>query len=100
MAFAGGYGLQLDLSKVPGKGLERNDFTLFSESNSRFLLEVSEQDREDFETQMKNKPCARIGTVTKEERLVINGLSKKMVVDASLAELRRSWKKTFGGESK
>jgi len=100
MAFAGGYGLQLDLSKVPGKGLERNDFTLFSESNSRFLLEVSEQDREDFEAQMKNKPCARIGTVTKEERLVINGLSKKMVVDASLAELRRSWKKTFGGEPK
>ncbi len=38
MAFAGGYGLDLDLSKVPGKELERNDFVLFSESNSRFLI--------------------------------------------------------------
>ncbi len=98
MAFAGGYGLQLNLSQVPGKSLERDDFVLFSESNSRFLLEVSEQDKEDFEAQMKDKPCAQIGKVTKDERLVINGLKTKNVVDASLAELRRSWKKTLGGE--
>ena len=100
MAFAGGYGLNLDLCKVPGKGLERNDFALFSESNSRFLLEVSERDREDFEAKIKDKPFAQIGTVTREERLVINGLGKKMVIDASLEELRRSWKKTFGVETK
>jgi phosphoribosylformylglycinamidine synthase len=100
MAFAGGYGLNLDLCKVPGKCLERNDFALFSESNSRFLLEVSERDKKDFEAKMKDKPFAQIGTVTREERLVINGLGKKMVVDASLAELRRSWKKTFGVETK
>ncbi len=99
MAFAGGYGLQLDLDKVPGRGLERDDFVLFSESNSRFLLEVSEQDKEDFESMMKDKSCIQIGTVTKDERLVINGLKTKTVVDASLAELRRSWKKTFGGGS-
>jgi phosphoribosylformylglycinamidine synthase subunit PurSL len=98
MAFAGGYGLQLDLSKVPGKDLERNDFVLFSESNSRFLLEVTEQDKSDFEAQMKDKSCAQIGKVTKDERLVINGLNMKVVVDASLAELRLSWKKTLSGE--
>ncbi len=49
MAFAGGYGLELDLRKVPGKELSRNDFLLFSESNSRFLIEVAEADKEDFE---------------------------------------------------
>ena len=99
MAFAGGYGLQLDLSKVPATGIERNDFMLFSESNSRFLLEVSEQDKEDFESVMRNKPYAQIGKVTKDERLVVNGLNMKTIVDASLADLRRSWKKTFGGET-
>ena len=45
MAFAGGYGLQLDLSKVPGKGLERNDFVLFSESNSSFCLKCQNKIR-------------------------------------------------------
>jgi phosphoribosylformylglycinamidine synthase len=99
MAFAGGYGLELDLGKVPGNGLERNDFVLFSESNSRFLIEVSETDRPEFEALMKGKSCARIGKVTKDQKLVIHGLNQKIVVDASLAELRCSWKKTLSGES-
>jgi phosphoribosylformylglycinamidine synthase len=98
MAFAGGYGLELDLAKVPGKELERNDFVLFSESNSRFLLEVEERDRQNFEALMKGKTCKKIGKVTKEERLVILGLNKKVVVDAPIAELRRSWKKTLSGD--
>ena len=98
MAFAGGYGLELDLGKVPGKALERNDFVLFSESNSRFLVEVSEKDGQEFEALMKGKACAKIGKVTKDEKLLIHGLNQKIVVDASLAELRRSWKKTLSGE--
>ena len=98
MAFAGGLGLTLELSKVLAKDVGRDDFLLFSESNSRFLIEVSAQDKQDFESLMKNKPCAQIGFVTKEERLVINGLNKKTVIEASLAELRHSWKKTLGGE--
>ena len=98
MAFAGGYGLELDLGKVPGKSLERSDFVLFSESNSRFLVEVSEKDRQEFEALMKGKICAKIGKVTKDEKLLIHGLNQKIVVDASLAKLRRSWKKTLSGE--
>ena len=98
MAFAGGFGLELDLRKVPGKELARNDFALFSESNSRFLIEVSEADREDFEDLMKGKSCALIGKVTKEAKLRINGLNDKIAVDASLDELRHSWKKTLSPE--
>ena len=98
MAFAGGYGLELDLGKVPGKALERNDFVLFSESNSRFLIEVSEKDRQEFEALMKGKNCAKIGKVTEDEKLLIHGLNQKIVVDASLAELRHSWKRTLSGE--
>ena len=77
MAFAGGYGLELDLCKVPGKELARNDFVLFSESNSRFLIEVAEADREDFEDLMKGKNCALIGKVTKEQKLLVTGLERK-----------------------
>ena len=99
MAFAGGFGLELDISKVPGKELSRNDFVLFSESNSRFLIEVEERDRQDFEQLMRGKVCSKIGKVTKEEQFKIIGLNKKVVVDASLAQLRHSWKKTLSGES-
>jgi len=99
MAFAGGYGLDLDLRSAPNKLVTRDDFLLFSESNSRFLIEVAEQDRSDFEELIRNKACAPIGKVTQGDRLLIRGLDGKVVVDAGLAELRRSWKKTLSMEA-
>ncbi len=99
MAFAGGYGLEIDLSQMPGKPLERNDFALFSESNSRFLMEVAETDRKKFDALMKGKMCAQIGKVTKEEKLLIHGFDQRIVVDASISDLRHCWKKTLSGES-
>ncbi len=98
MAFAGGYGLEINLQKVPGKDLARNDFVLFSESNSRFLMEVIEADKEDFEDLMKGKSCILIGKVTKEQKLKIKGLHGKAVVDLALETLRRSWKRTLSSE--
>jgi phosphoribosylformylglycinamidine synthase len=95
MAFAGGCGMELDLRKVPVEALNRNDFILFSESNSRFLVEIAEKAREDFEALMKGKTCAEIGKVTKASRLCIRGLNGKVVVDASLSDLLASWKRTL-----
>ncbi len=95
MAFAGGYGMELDLRKAPVKALNRNDFILFSESNSRFLVEVSEKAKEDFEALMKGKAYAEIGKVTKNPRLCIKGLNGEIVVDAPLVDLLGSWKRTL-----
>ena len=52
-----------------------------------------------FEDLMRNKACAQIGKVTKDEKLLINGLDGKVVVDTGLAELRHSWKKTLSMEA-
>jgi len=95
MAFAGGLGLVLDLQKVPRKDIVRDDFVLFSESNSRFLIEVADADSAEFEKLMQGKGCVKIGKVTKEPRLQIKGLSGSVVIDASIDELRQSWKKTL-----
>ncbi len=98
MAFASDYGLEINLSKVPAKEMARNDFVLFSESNSRFLIEVAEADKEDFETLMKGKNCALIGKVTKEPKLLITGLNGKSAIDAKLENLRHNWKRTLNQE--
>jgi phosphoribosylformylglycinamidine synthase II len=95
MAFASDLGLQLDLKQVPTKEVTRNDFALFSESNSRFLIEVAEEDKEEFEELMRGKGCSQIGVVTKDQKLVVQGLDDKIVVDAPLETLRRSWKQTL-----
>jgi len=93
MAFAGGNGMELDLRKVSRESTDRDDVILFSESNSRFLVEVPETNREDFEALMNGKICAEIGKVTKTPRLCVRGLNGDFVVDASLGDLLASWKR-------
>lgn len=98
MAFSSNIGLTLDLKAIPNKAINRNDFLLFSESNSRLLIEVSPQDRYDFEALMKNS-CTLIGETTKTEKLQIHGLNNDLIIDASLSELRDAWKKTLNTEA-
>ena len=98
IAFAGNLGLDVDLKKVPAKGITRNDFLLFSESNSRFLIEVAKADKQDFEKLMRPIDYAEIGEVTKEPKLCIRGLNGKVAVDATLDRLRQNWKKTLATE--
>jgi phosphoribosylformylglycinamidine synthase len=95
MAFAGGYGMELHLQKVPTRNANRNDFVLFSESNSRFLIEVSQEAKDEFEALMKRKVYAEIGKVTKSPRLCIYGLKGEVAVDAAISDLLASWKRTF-----
>jgi len=95
MAIAGGYGIELDLRKVPAEAANRNDFVLFSESNSRFLVEISQKVKGYFEALTKGKNCAKIGKVLRTPRLRIIGLNGKFIVDAPLADLLGRWKRTL-----
>ncbi|HSQ53330.1 MAG TPA: AIR synthase-related protein, partial [Acidobacteriota bacterium] len=97
MAFSSGHGIDLNLSKVPrAKDVSRNDFVLFSESNSRFLVEITEKRRPDFEALMKDAICAKVGKVKKDPVLSVTGLNGKEAILAELKELRRHWKSTLG----
>ncbi|MCW4002225.1 MAG: phosphoribosylformylglycinamidine synthase subunit PurL [Candidatus Bathyarchaeota archaeon] len=97
MAFSSGFGMELDLTKVPRtKELSRNDYILFSESNSRFLVEVQEKRKEDFEAVMKDIACAEIGRVKKDDYLSVYGLSGKEAVNTELGKLRRRWQSVLG----
>jgi phosphoribosylformylglycinamidine synthase len=99
MALAADLGATLNLKAVPAESVERDDFLLFAESNSRFLIEVNPKDKEAFEAIMKGIDCAQIGTVTKNPQLKIAGLKVKTIVDASVSELRKAWKRTLSTEA-
>jgi phosphoribosylformylglycinamidine (FGAM) synthase-like enzyme len=71
---------------------------LFSESNSRFLIEVAAADKAEFEDLTWGKVCAQIGKVTKEQKLIVHGLNDKTVVDVALEMLRHAWKRTLSPE--
>jgi len=97
MAFAGGLGMTLQLGRVPlGEKIIRNDNILFSESNSRFLVEVAPEDKERFEKAMKGVDLAAVGEVTQENNLEIYGVNGQKIVSANLAELKGAWQKPLG----
>jgi len=98
MSFSGGYGMDLHLSGVPRtRKVTRNDFVLFSESNSRFLVEVPKKHREAFENLMNGNIYAMIGKVKKSPYLSVYGLGDERIVETNLTELRSRWKHTLGG---
>ncbi|MFC2017409.1 phosphoribosylformylglycinamidine synthase subunit PurL [Chloroflexota bacterium] len=94
MAFAGGLGATIYLESVPlGEPIDRDDFILFSESNSRFLVEVAPENKDEFEEVVSGASFAAIGQVTDSEVLEIYGLGETKVVAASLGELKEAWQK-------
>ncbi|MFC2071948.1 AIR synthase-related protein [Chloroflexota bacterium] len=94
MAFAGGLGATIHLKSVTlGEPIDRDDFILFSESNSRFLVEVVPENQTEFEEIMSGTSLAAIGQVTDAEVLEIYGLNGGKVVATSLGELKEAWQK-------
>ena len=94
MAFAGGLGATIHLKSVPqGEPIDRDDFILFSESNSRFLVEVAPENKDEFEEIMKGTSLAAIGKVTDAAVLEVHGSDERQILVKSLGELKEAWQK-------
>jgi phosphoribosylformylglycinamidine synthase II len=94
MAFAGGLGMTINLKNVPlGEPIDRDDYILFSESNTRFLAEVAPEDKAAFEKMMAGTDFAEIGKVTDSKKLIVNNLKGKTVLEADIAGLKEAWQK-------
>jgi len=94
MAFAGGLGATISLKSVPlGEPVDRDDFILFSESNSRFLVEVAPESKDEFEQVMSGTSLAAVGQVTDSEVLEIYGVDGRKVVATPIIELKEAWQK-------
>jgi phosphoribosylformylglycinamidine synthase len=94
MAFAADLGLDLNLQDAPHADDVLDDGRiLFSESTTRFLVEVDRRKAIAFEKHVTGVPWGRIGQVTNTGRLVVRGVSGKTVVEAACDCLRSAWKK-------
>ncbi len=91
MAIGGDIGATIDVSEV-NKEL-RTDFKVFSESNTRWVVEVKKEAQTEFEKQLKkdNVSFILLGK-TKGDHLIIKD-DGKTVVDLSVDVLRECWRK-------
>jgi phosphoribosylformylglycinamidine synthase len=92
MAFSGGFGVTADLKRVPYRGSRKqNDTVLFSESNSRFIVEVPAVHQKAFERTLSGVPAAHIGKVEKGAQMLLRGLDGAVCVCVELKELKDVW---------
>jgi len=92
MAFAGGIGVSLDLAELAraSGGLE-NAVLLFSESPTRFLVEITAECEEAFRQAMDGQPVIHVGTTHEGDRLEIHGADGDLLIDSALHDLKRAW---------
>jgi len=96
MAFAGGFGIEADLRGLPcDKNCSRSDAQLFSESNSRYIVEVEPDKYNAFAKMMLNLPFGQIGRLTEEKTLIIKSRDGKAVIETDIVTLKQAWQKTF-----
>ena len=96
MAFAGGLGIEADLRGLAkSSDCSKTDTQLFSESLSRYIVEVEPENYDPFAKLMLNLPFGQIGRVTEEKTLVIKAQNGKTVINLDLDTLKQAWQKPF-----
>jgi phosphoribosylformylglycinamidine synthase len=100
MCIAGRIGAEIDLSMMPcAADCRRDDVLLFSESLTRFLVEVPPQYAQHFEQLCTTIPCTCIGHVATVQELAatgavlsIQGMSGLPVVWARVRDMENAWR--------
>ena len=90
-AFAGGLGMRIDISQTPATGGLPDEVLLFSESNSRFVVTVSCDNRAAFEAALAGSALAAVGEVTGDNKITITGADGATLIDAGNDELKEAW---------
>ena len=102
MALAGGLGADVTLRSVPREDDAAFDVVLlFSESPTRFLLEVSPECLDELSGVFSGLPLGQLGVVTASApdrgaaaaRLIVRGLDQSVVLNATVADLKDDWQR-------
>jgi len=86
VCFGTRFGIRVSLDNVPVLGVQDPASILFSESNSRFIVEVDRKKRDEFEEILQGISFGKIGEVILERELVIEDL-----ITIPIARLEAIW---------
>ncbi len=93
MCIGGFLGCKIDISNT-AKNL-RSDFKLFSETNTRWIIEVKKESKKEFEKILNDSDTSfiKIGEVKSDKLQIFN--ENKKIVDLNIKELRDIWKNSI-----
>jgi len=91
MCIGGNIGSILDINRINNL---RTDVKLFSESNTRWVVEVKKEHEQRFRDEMKNIKISRIGKVGGGNLIIKD---KKEIVNLPVDKIKKEWGKTLWG---
>jgi phosphoribosylformylglycinamidine synthase len=95
MCLGGDLGANIFLAEVPQTEGILGYELLFSESASRFVVEVKKENQKAFEAQLANLPFGLIGCVAKDKKLIVYAKDSQELINVELGELKEAWTVTF-----
>jgi phosphoribosylformylglycinamidine synthase len=90
MCIGGNIGVFVDLTKTK----LRTDVKLFSESNTRWIVEIKRRYEKKFRDEMKNVKTFRLGKVDGENLIIKD---KKELINLPIGRIKKEWEKTLWG---
>lgn len=96
MCFGNFLGAEIFLEEVPYEEDLREDFILFSESPSRFIVEVEKDNKDKFEHLLQDCPSGLIGCVSSSNRLKIYGRKSRLIIQEEVETLFDLWRSSLG----
>ncbi len=89
MAFSGSLGMEIKLRD----STLRNEVLLFSESNTRFIVEIHDEKR--FISLMKSFPIQKLGNIRAGSSFRIFDKNKNLLVNTTIDRLKAAWQAPF-----
>jgi phosphoribosylformylglycinamidine synthase len=93
MAFAGGIGLDVDLSAVASTGKLDDVAAAFAETPSRYLLEVKPENLDEIIRLLRDKqiPFGEVGRFNDSDKLTVRSNESGQLLEQSLGDLKAAW---------
>jgi phosphoribosylformylglycinamidine synthase subunit PurSL len=92
MLFAGNLGAAIDLAGVPcAEDADSDDILLFSESPTRFLLEIEPKNFDSVAKALRTTRFGSLGTITQEPVMKIRSTKAGYLMQEPVANLKKSW---------
>ncbi len=97
MAIGGQLGMEIDLREVPYRPdattRPRDDYLIFSESQSRFAVSVDPKKQKEFESALPEAKL--VGKVTDDQKITITGLSGEKAIDSNVDQMTQAYRSPF-----
>ena len=95
MAIAGEIGAEIEVGRIAADAAVDDPTRLFSESLTRFLIEVAPENAAAFEAALAGRTLARVGRTVAGTRLRFVGRQGEVLADESVADLRNAFRYGF-----